>query len=67
MLLNLQNNLMSEIKGLEELTKELFLEIHELRQEEYRLVQSRTLKGKFYNLAGYFFSVYCVYKIVIVK
>eukprot|EP01119_Soliformovum_irregulare_P024582 TRINITY_DN8851_c0_g1_i2.p1 TRINITY_DN8851_c0_g1~~TRINITY_DN8851_c0_g1_i2.p1 ORF type:complete len:229 (-),score=72.79 TRINITY_DN8851_c0_g1_i2:71-757(-) len=52
-----------EILSLEDLTREIFVEINELRQEKARLVFSKTLQGKFFNFMGYFFSGYCIYKI----
>jgi hypothetical protein len=55
--------LVSEVQGLEDLSRELFVEINELRNEKARIVFSQTLQGRFYNFLGYFFSVYCVYKI----
>jgi len=53
-----------EIKGLEEMSKQLFLEINDLRCEQVRHRMSRTVKGRFFNLLGYFFSGFCIYKMV---
>lgn len=50
---------------LEELTRQLFLELVELRQMQQRIVWSKTLKGQYFNLLGYIFSAYCVMKILI--
>ena len=33
-------------------------------EERAALAKSRTCKGRLYNLIGYFFSVYCIYKMV---
>jgi len=57
------NNLMTETRTLEEFGRALFSEINELRVEKARIVFSQTWLGRFYNFLGYFFSVYCVYKI----
>ena len=54
-----------ESKALEELIRELFIEINDLKAEKIRIQFSQTLQGKFYNILGYIFSVYCVYKLVI--
>ncbi|KAF7495473.1 Golgi pH regulator [Sarcoptes scabiei] len=49
----------------EEMSRQLFLEYVDLKFMEERYIQSRTLKGQFFNYLGYFFSVYCIYKIVL--
>jgi len=54
---------MTETRTLEEFGRALFSEINELRVEKARIVFSQTWLGRFYNFLGYFFSVYCVYKI----
>lgn len=38
---------------------------HYIMQE--RIAYSKTLKGRYFDLVGHFFSVYCVYKIFIVS
>lgn len=49
----------------EELTRQLFLELVELRQMQQRNAWSKTLKGQYFNFIGYIFSAYCVMKILI--
>lgn len=49
----------------EELTRQLFLELVELRQMQQRIIWSQTLKGRYFNFLGYIFSAYCVMKILI--
>jgi hypothetical protein len=61
------NNLKIESKVLEDLSRELFQEINDLRLEKARILFSQTVQGRFFNVLGYFFSVYCVYKIFIVS
>ncbi|PRP84446.1 Golgi pH regulator-like [Planoprotostelium fungivorum] len=53
----------TSMKGYQELARELFLEMDELRNEKYRIAFSKTFQGRVYNLLGYFFSLYCLYKI----
>lgn len=55
-----------DLKGQLELSRELFLEIDELRNEKSRIAFSRTMQGRVYNILGYFFSIYCLYKIIMV-
>lgn len=59
------SELKSRCSTYEELTRQLFLELVELRQMEQRIVWSKTLKGQYFNLLGYIFSAYCVMKILI--
>lgn len=53
-----------EIATLDEARRELFVEINELYGARLASNESRTCKGRLFNLMGYFFSVYCVYKMV---
>lgn len=52
-----------EIEGLEEFSREQFIELNDLRTEMDRINFSRTWRGILYNISGYFFSGYCIYKI----
>jgi len=58
-------NLKSEISNLEEMKRHLDFEIEDLRSMKNRMEYSKTLMGKYFNVMGYFFSVYCVWKICI--
>lgn len=51
----------------EELSRQLYLEYVDLKVMEERFMKSKTLTGKFFNYLGYFFSLYCIYKIVLVR
>ena len=44
---------------------QLFLEIHDLINMRERLDWSKTWQGKYFNFLGYFFSLYCTWKIFI--
>jgi hypothetical protein len=50
---------------LEELSRHLFLEAHDLQNMRERIDWSTTWQGKYFNFLGYFFSIYCIWKIFI--
>ncbi|XP_063700242.1 Golgi pH regulator [Culicoides brevitarsis] len=52
-----------EIAALEEVSRQLFLEVHDLRTMQERERWANTLQGKYFNILGHFFSLYCLYKI----
>lgn len=52
-----------EISGLEELSRQLFLELNDMKNMQERQKWSSTWQGKYFNFLGLFFSIYCVYKI----
>ncbi|TKR72018.1 hypothetical protein L596_019541 [Steinernema carpocapsae] len=55
----------SEIVPLEEFSRHLFLEVVEMRNMKDRLVYSKTWMGRYFNVLGHFFSIYCIWKIFI--
>lgn len=59
--------LQQEVVALEELSRQLFLEAHDIQNARERLEWSTTWRGKYFNFLGYFFSIYCMWKIFIVS
>lgn len=59
--------LKSDCEALEELVRQLFLELVDMKSMQQRMEWSRTLKGKYFHFIGYFFSIYCIWKIFIVS
>jgi golgi pH regulator len=55
-----------EVVALEEMARQLFLELVDLNHTVARINFSKTFQGKYFNFVGYFFSLYCVWKIFIV-
>ena len=56
-----------EIGGLEELSRQLFLEVHSMKNMQEKERWAQTFRGKYFNVLGHFFSLYCLYKIFIVS
>lgn len=54
-----------EISTYEEISSQLYSDLVDLQAIQQRIEYSRTLKGKYFNVLGYFFSLYCVWKIFI--
>uniref|UniRef100_A0A182N342 Homeobox domain-containing protein n=1 Tax=Anopheles dirus TaxID=7168 RepID=A0A182N342_9DIPT len=54
-----------EISALEELSRQLFLEVHSMKNMQERERWAATLQGKYFNVLGHFFSLYCLWKIFI--
>ncbi|XP_054282544.1 Golgi pH regulator [Macrosteles quadrilineatus] len=57
--------LKQEVLALEELSRQLFLEVHDMQNMRERLDWAKTWRGKYFNCLGYFFSLYCMWKILI--
>ncbi|CAH1796370.1 unnamed protein product [Owenia fusiformis] len=57
--------LKQECGALEELSRQLFLEVVDSQNTRERIELGKTFKGKYFNILGYFFSVYCIWKIFI--
>lgn len=61
------SQLKQEIEALEELSRQLFLEAHSAHNMREKELWSKTWQGHYFNALGYFFSLYCVWKIFIVR
>ncbi|KRY32839.1 Golgi pH regulator, partial [Trichinella spiralis] len=53
-----------EINYLEEAARQLLTEIMEMNDMKRRLLYSKTLRGRYFDFLGYFFSIYCVSKLI---
>lgn len=56
-----------EVLALEEMARQLFLEIVDLNSTVDRINFSKTFMGKYFNFVGFFFANYCAFKILIVN
>jgi len=57
--------LKTDVQALEELSRHLFLEAHDLQNMRERIEWSKTCQGKYFNFLGHFFTLYCIWKIFI--
>ena len=57
--------LQKEVETLEELSRQLFLEVVDLQNTRARMHFSKTIQGKYFDFVGHIFSGYCVWKIFI--
>ena len=56
--------LKGEVEALETLMRQVYVELDDLHVERARVLYSHTWQGQYYNVLGYVFSVYCVYKLI---
>lgn len=59
------SHLQTEVDAMEELSRQLFLEIVDLHYMRQRMEFSKTLQGKYFDFLGHIFSGYCLWKIFI--
>ncbi|EDO34403.1 predicted protein [Nematostella vectensis] len=59
------SHLQQEVDAMEELSRQLFLEIVDLHNTKERMELSKTLQGKYFDFLGHIFSGYCIWKIFI--
>ncbi|RKO90396.1 Abscisic acid G-protein coupled receptor-domain-containing protein, partial [Blyttiomyces helicus] len=57
------NILTHEIKALETVSQQLFLDLDDLNSEKQKLLYSKTIQGQYFNVMGYIFSVWCLWKV----
>lgn len=65
---NMSYNLSSikqEIATYEVISSELYTDLVDLQGIQQRIEYSKTLKGKYFHVLGHFFSLYCIWKILI--
>ncbi len=60
-----QSALQKDIAAAQSFNAELFLRYNDRLEKYQRQEFSATLLGRFYNVLGYFYSSYCLYKIVV--
>lgn len=61
--INIPKEEIHELNSYEELSRQLYLELVDLHNTKKRISESKTIKGRWFNFLGYFFSIYCAYKI----
>jgi DNA repair ATPase RecN len=54
-----------DISTYEEISSQLYTDLVDLQNIQQRIEYSKTLKGKYFHVLGHFFSLYCVWKILI--
>ena len=59
------SNIKQEISTYEEISSQLYGDLVDLQAIQQRIEYSKTLKGKYFHVLGHFFSLYCVWKILI--
>ena len=60
----LSRALQLEMRGMDQLSQQLFLELYELVQQQERRARSRTSIGRIENFFGYIMSAYCLLRLV---
>jgi len=54
-----------DISTYEEIYSQLYSDFVDLQALQERIEYSKTFKGKYYHVLGHFFSLYCIWKIII--
>ena len=54
-----------EVSSMEELSRQLYVEVVDLHNTKQRMILSKTLQGRYFNFVGHIFSLYCMWKIFI--
>ena len=50
---------------MEELSRQLYVEVVDLHNTKQRMILSKTLQGRYFDFMGHIFSLYCMWKIFI--
>ena len=61
------SQLKEEVAALEDFSRQLLLEAVDMHSMRERIEWAKTFRGKYFNVMGYFFSLYCLWKIFIVS
>ena len=56
-----------ETEALEALSRQIFGELDDLHVDFDRVKQAKTWQGIYFNVLGYIFSLYCIYKVIMVS
>ena len=59
------SSIKQDISTYEEIFSQLFSDLADLQAIQQRIEYSKTFKGKYFHVLGHFFSLYCVWKILI--
>lgn len=54
-----------EVASMEELSRQLYIEVVDLHNTKQRMIFSKTLQGRYFDFVGHIFSLYCMWKIFI--
>ena len=58
---------MQEVAGLEALEHQMARNLTALKEQKLEAEYSKTLTGRVVNWGGFFFAIYCVYRIAMVR
>ncbi len=58
-------SIQEDISRFEEIYSQLATDLVNLQAIQRRIEYSKTFKGKYYHVLGHFFSLYCIWKIII--
>jgi len=61
------DQLRDDITSLEEIARHLLDDMDDLLLERERIAFSKTWKGQYFNLLGYVLSIYCIYRVFMVR
>lgn len=59
--------LAEDIVNLEELSRQLSMDMDDMILEKERINFAKTWRGQYFNLLGYLLSIYCIYRVIMVQ